>query len=414
MYALVDCNNFYVSCERLFQPRLEGKPVVVLSNNDGCAVSRSNEAKALGIKMAAPIFIYRELVKQHKVVCLSSNYTLYGDISRRVMSLFDQWTPDVEVYSIDEAFLKFSDKDIPRLPALAEDMRATIFRWTGIPVSVGIGPTKTLAKAASALAKKALVGHFILETPDPLKNLPVEKVWGVGRKYSEWLQQNGIVTAYDLREANELWVRKKMSVVGHRMVLELRGVECIDLEHTPPAKKNMAYGRTFGRLLETREELRESVTHYAERISAKLRKANLAARHIMVYLETNPFRSQDKQYRASSVLPFPVPTSFTPEIVSKALDIFGKIFRDGYRYKKAGVQLLELIPEEQVQGELFDSVDRVKAKNLMAALDGINARHGRDTLGFAGAHIGMEWRPRFEKRTERFTTQWDELPEVAA
>lgn len=205
-----------------------------------------------------------------------------------------------------------------------------------------------------------------------------------------------------------------MSVVGHRMVLELRGQPCIDLELSPPAKKNMAYARTFGKLLESREELRESVTHYAECIGAKLRKNKLVAQHIVVFLETNPFRSQDKQYRASVHLPFPVPTNYTPEIVAKALELFEKIFRTGYRYKKAGVHVLELVPEGQVQGELFDTVDRLRAKNLMTALDGINARHGRDSLGFAGAHIGKGWRPRFEKRTERFTTQWDELPQVLA
>ena len=244
--------------------------------------------------------------------------------------------------------------------------------------------------------------------------MPVEKVWGVGSTYAEWLTQNQCHTAWDLRNANEHWIKKRMSIVGHRMVLELRGTPCIDLEHTPPDKKNMAYARSFGRLLESKVEMQESVTHYAERISAKLRKAKLAARNVAVFLETNPFRVQDKQYRATTHAPFHVPTNFTPEIVGKVIELFEKIFRPGFRYKKAGVLMLELVPESQVQGELFDKVDRFKAKKLMTALDGVNARHGRDTLGFAGAHIGTDWKARFEKRTERFTTQWNELPVVQA
>lgn len=413
MYALVDCNNFYVSCERLFRPHLEGKPVVVLSNNDGCAVSRSNEAKALGIQMAAPIFKHRDLVKKHNIICISSNYALYGDISRRVMSLFDQWTPDIEVYSIDEAFLQFGGLSERRLPEIAEDIRRTVRTFTGIPVSVGMGPTKTLAKAASVLAKRG-AGSFILGDHTALKDVPIEKVWGVGHRYAEWLTEHGIATAWDLRNANEHWIRKRMSVVGHRTVLELRGTPCIELEQVPPEKKNMAYARSFGRLLEREDDIRESITHYAERISEKLRKAKLAARHLLVFVETNPFRENDRQYRASLHAPFPVPTNYTPEITKHALDLFGKIFRPSYRYKKAGVLALELVPESQVQGELFDSVDRARAANLMSALDDVNARHGRDALGFAGAHVSRDWRPRFEKRSERYTTQWHELPEVAA
>lgn len=414
MYALVDCNNFYVSCERLFRPHLEGKPVVVLSNNDGCAVSRSNEAKALGIEMAAPIFKYRDIVKRHNVICLSSNYTLYGDISRRVMSLFDLWTPDVEVYSIDEAFLYFDAHAATRLPEISSEIRTTIKDWTGIPVSVGIGPTKTLAKAASVIAKRSKAGSFILSDPEMLKDVPVEKVCGVGPRYSEWLIENGIDTAFDLRNANEKWIRQRMSIVGQRTVLELRGIPCIELETTPPVKKNMAFARSFGRLLEHEDELQESITHYAERLSAKLRASKLAARNLFVFLETNPFRTQDRQYRASEHAVFPVPTNFTPEFTRQALNLLKKIYRPGYKYKKAGLLALELVPEDQVQGELFDTVDRERASHLMTALDGVNARHGRDSLGFAAAHMRKDWRPRFEKRSERYTTQWYELPLVHA
>jgi len=414
MFFLVDCNNFYVSCERLFNPRLNGKPVVVLSNNDGCAVSRSNEAKALGIKMAAPIFLHRDLVKKHNIVCLSSNYVLYGDISQRVMSIFDRWTPDYEVYSVDEAFLKFRGHALKRLPTIAEEIRRTILKWTGIPVSVGIGPTKTLAKAASVLAKKSESGTFFLNDPNSLKGLSIEKVWGVGPRYSTWLKENQVHTAWDLRESDEKWIRDRMTVVGHRLVLELRGISCIDLELIRPDKKNMTYARSFGKLLEDKDEMKESVVHYAERIAAKLRKENMAARNISVFLETNPFRSQDNQYRASAVSKFPVPTNFTPEIISKAAMLFERIYRPNFKYKKAGVHLLELVPESQVQGELFDGMDRYRTGKLMKTLDQINSRHGRDTLGFATAHIRTDWKPRFEKRTGSFTTQWDELPVVIA
>lgn len=335
-------------------------------------------------------------------------------MSRRVMSMFDEWTPEVEVYSIDEAFLRFTEKEVQRLPTVAAEMRKKIHRWTGVPVSVGMGPTKTLAKAASALSKKSLSGFCMLSDPEQLKDLPVDKVWGVGRKYSQWLLDNGVETAFDLRNADEQWIRQRMSVVGHRMVLELRGIPCIEFEDHPPARKNMAWARSFGRPLEGRDEMAESITYYAERIAAKLRKHHLAAAHMTVFIETNGFKPEERQYRNAASAVFPVHTNFTPELVEQAMKLFGAIYRKGFRYKKSGIVLNGLVPEDEVQGELFDKVDRSRAFKLMAALDGVNSRYGRDSLGFAAGHVKQDWKARFERRTDRYTTRWDELPIVAA
>ena len=419
MYALVDCNNFYVSCERRFNPKLKDRPVVVLSNNDGCAVSRSNEAKALGIPMGAPIFKFKDIVKKHGVICLSSNYALYGDISRRVMSVFEKWTPDVEVYSIDEAFLRFTGKSATSgLEQVANEIRSTVRQWTGIPVSVGIGATKTLAKAGSKLAKSSESGVMVLsplsENSPHLERLKIDDVWGVGRKYSQWLHDHGVHTALDLRNADEKWIRQKMTVVGHRTVLELRGTDCIPMELNPPNKKTLCHARSFGKLIESKSEVAESVANYAEQAAFKLRKEGLAAQKICVFMETNPFRTQDPQYRASKTIDFPVPSNFTPEVVKYALEGFEKIFRPGFKYKKAGILLLELVPEGQAQGELFDTVNRERSQSLMKVLDGINGKHGRDALGFAAGHIREGWKPRFEQRSSTSTTQWEGLPVVLA
>ena len=414
MYTLVDCNNFYVSCERRFNPKLKHRPVVVHSNNDGCAVSRSEEAKALGIPMAAPIFKYRDIVKKHGVVCLSSNYALYGDISRRVMSVFEKWTPEVEVYSIDEAFLRFTGtQTITGLEQVAKEIRSTVREWTGIPVSVGVGATKTLAKAGSKLAKRTESGVMILDPHqdiDPLlERLKVEDIWGVGRKYSRWLNDHEVHTALDFRNADEKWIRQKMTVVGHRTLMELRGTDCIPMELNPPNKKTLCHARSFGKLIETQSEVAESVANYAEQAAYKLRREGLAAQNISVFLETNPFRTQDPQYRAAKTIELPVPTNFTPEIVRYALAALERIFKPGYKYKKAGVLLLELVPEGQAQGELFDTVNRERTKSLMTAMDGVNGKHGRDTLGYAGGRMRKGWKPRFEKKTGSYTTQWDGL-----
>lgn len=414
MYALVDCNNFYVSVERVFDPKLEGRPVVVLSNNDGCAVSRSEEAKALGIRMAEPIFGHRELIRKRGVVCLSSNYTLYGDMSRRVASVYEQFSPEVETYSIDESFLRFPGVPAARLAGIAEEIRRRVRQWTGLPVCVGMGATKTLAKAANHIAK-ALPGGILVLDPDQghsaaLGRMAAGDVWGVGEKHAKWLAAHGIHTARDLRDADDKWIRQGMTVAGQRIVWELRGVSCIPLELIAPARKNLCFARSFGRLLEDKDELKEAVSHYASRASFKLRKERLHATVLQVFLETNPFRSRDPQYRNACTVQLPTPTHFAPDIIRHALEAFERIFRPGYRYKKTGILLMELVPEDTVQLGLFDPGDREKSARLMSAFDAVNRKFGRFALNFAGGHIRDDWRPRYEMRTPRYTTRWNELP----
>ena len=418
MYALVDCNSFFVSCERVFNPRLEGRPVVVLSNNDGCAVSRSGEAKALGVPMGAPHFKFRDLAKRHGIVCLSSNFELYADMSRRVMSLFDRWSPDVEVYSIDEAFLRLRKTSPESLSEMAKDIHATVRRWTGIPVSVGIAPTKTLAKAANGVAKKNQSGILILppqDAPSLLAALPVGEIWGIGRNLSRWLEDHGIRRASDLGKAPEGWIRKHLGITVEKTVMELRGIPCIPLNCHPGDQRNMVHSRSFGRRVESREEVRAAVASHAERVAAKLRREGLAAQAVCVYVYTDRHREQESQYRGSATLPFQVPTNFTPEVVALALKAFDQAFHAGFRYKKAGVIMLELVRQNEVQGELFDEVDRAKANRLMSAFDSLQARHGERALHFAAAGgVGEGWKSRREFRTPRYTTKWDELPVAKA
>lgn len=414
MFALVDCDNFYVSCERVFNPKLKGRPVVILSNNDGCAISRSNEAKALGIKMAAPVFFMKEIIKKNGIVCLSSNYTLYGDMSQRVMNIYEQFSPQIEVYSIDESFLFFGGVQKSKLLDIALEIQQTVQQWTGIPVCVGMGATKTLAKAANKLAKKLLSGVLILDQNQnisaSLEKLPVEDVWGVGGQYTKWLKENGVHTAKDLRDAEDKWIRQKMTVVGQRTVWELRGTSCIPMELVAPDKKAICHARSFGRLLDKKEEMQEALSLYASQAAFKLRRAGLVGRTLCVFLETNPFRSHDPQYRNSYTLDLPTPTNLTPEIVHYALEALGKIFRTGYKYKKVGIMLLELVPEATVQMGLFDTVDRNRSQKLMTALDAVNTKFGKFSLNFAGGAINEDWQPKFKFRSPRYTTQWEELP----
>ena len=387
--------------------------MVVLSNNDGCAISRSDEAKALGIAMGAPYFKFRNLARKTNIFCLSSNYELYGDMSRRVMSMFDRWSPEVEVYSIDEAFLGLRNLPPEQLSETARDICATVKQWTGIPVSVGIGPTKTLAKVANETAKREKIGGCVpssSEISSLLTALPVEKIWGIGRNLSKWLHDRDIHTALNLRDSDTRWIRKHLGVSVERTVMELRGTPCIPMDCHPKDQKAMVHARSFGRRVESREELRSAVASYAELVSAKLRREGLAAGGVSVYLSTDFHSEQDAQYHGSETLPFPVATNFTPEVLEYALKAFDKVFRRGFRYKKAGVLMLALVPQTEVQGELFDQVDRNKAARLMSALDGVHIRHGEPLLHFAAGNMTAGWKPRKENRSPRYTTCWMELP----
>ena len=355
MYALVDCNNFYVSCERVFAPGLRDKPVVVLSNNDGCIISRSNEAKAAGFPMGGPIFQYDALVKQTGAAVCSSNYPLYGDMSRRVMEILKSFARECEVYSIDESFLHWPQT--PRsLMAYGWRMRRAVYRWTGLPVSIGFGATKTLAKVANKLAKRH-GGVFYLKPEDEavLKAFPVSGVWGVGSRSTVKLLRRGIRTAYDLQQAEDEHIRSLMTVCGQRMVLELRGVPCLDLETMRPAKKEVCYTRSFGKMLSRREDLREAVATFAARAAEKLRDDASVAGVVHVLIETNGHRQDLPQHVSGATGRLGVATAYTPTIVGAALACFEDIFREGHWYKRAGVLLLDISSQEQVQQDLFHS-----------------------------------------------------------
>jgi DNA polymerase V len=355
LLALVDCNNFYVSCERVFQPELRGRPVVVLSNNDGCVIARSNEAKALGIAMGAPWHLHRKQFDAAGVIVRSSNYTLYGDMSARVMSVLNRFTPDLEIYSIDEAFLGLQGFGA-HLESHVRALRAAVLQWTGIPVSVGIGPTKTLAKVANHVAKKdPKHGGVVLlldeAAQDPaLARIELTDLWGVAGRLAKRLHAIGIATPLDLKRGDPRLIRERLGVVTMRLALELRGVPCLRLEREIPDRKSIMASRSFGRPVTTLPELREAVASYTARAAEKLRRQHLATAHLMVFVETNRFRADDPQHCASRTVELPVATSDSGKLIGAALAGLQSIGREGYRYKKAGVVLLELHPASAVAG----------------------------------------------------------------
>ncbi|MDO6392072.1 Y-family DNA polymerase [Pontibacter sp. BT731] len=417
LFALVDCNNFYASCERVFDPSLNGRPIVVLSNNDGCVIARSNEAKALGIAMGEPAFKMRDMIEQHDVQVFSSNYTLYGDMSKRVMNALATFTPSIEVYSIDEAFLDLGDFYQVDLTAYCRQMRNTVWRWTGIPVSVGVAPTKTLAKLANRLAKKSAKANGVLVLTDSkhleeaLKRTEVGDVWGVGRKYAKKLAYYGIHSAWDLRHASDAFVKKHMTVVGLRVVKELRGEPCADLEQTIPAKQNICTSRSFGHPVTTFSEIQEATTLYASRCAEKLRKQHCCAGALTVFVMTNPFATGE-QYYNSKTIQLPVATNSTLEMVQYASLALRSIYREGYRYKKSGVIVSGICPANQVQGDLLDPVDREKHQHLMQALDKLNQKLGRDVLFCGSQGTGKEWKLKREKLSPYYTTRLSDVVEV--
>ncbi|SMP51849.1 Y-family DNA polymerase [Noviherbaspirillum suwonense] len=426
VYALVDCNNFYVSAERVFNPKLEDCPVVVLSNNDGCAVARSAEAKALGIQMGAPWFQLQPLVKQHGLIGLSSNYTLYGDMSARVMQVLRTFTPDVEVYSIDESFLRIERMRQlwPCLVVMGQAIRTQVRQWTGIPVCVGIGPTKTLAKLANHIAKKnpQFGGVFDMTTcPEGelvslLSAIDVSETWGVGRRIAAKLDAMNIRTVENLRRASPKAIRLHFSVVLERTVAELQGISCLALEDVAPPKKQIVSSRSFGRMVMTYEELGEALSTYVLRAAEKLRVQKSVAGALQVFVMTNVFRETDPQYSNGIVIPLPNPTNDTLKLVAAALYGLKRIYKPGYAYKKCGVMLMDLSPQHQRQGSLFSQVEDVARHSdaLMSVLDSINARYGRDTLTVAAAGTRNTWVARAENKTPCYTTRWSELPKAWA
>jgi DNA polymerase V len=425
IFALVDVNNFYVSCERVFNPALENRPVVVLSNNDGCAVARSNEVKALGVGMGEPWFQFRELAKRHGIVALSSNYALYADMSNRVVSILRDYSPAVEVYSIDESFLALDGLGglWPSASAMGQSIRSRIRQWVGLPVCVGIGPTKTLAKFANHVAKKdsAFNGVCDLTSMDPAQRdelmaaIEVGEVWGVGRRIEAHLQASEIRTVQDLRDASPAWLRSRFGVVMERTGCELRGLSCLALEAVSPAKKQIISSRSFGRPVRALVELSEALASHASHAAARLRRQDGAAHAIHVFIRTNPFRDEP-QYSNGMVIPLPNATADTRLLVRAALFGLKQIYQEGFAYGKAGVMLMDIGDTRVAQGSLLPAHGAGdRSERLMQAVDKLNRRFGRDTLSvFSSVKSPRAWAMRRENMSPCYTTLWDDVPVARA
>ena len=419
MFALVDCNNFYAACERVFDPRLENRPIVVLSNNDGCVIARSNEAKALGIAMGEPAFQKEKVYAKHNVAIFSSNFALYGDMSQRVMRTLAQHSAAMEIYSIDEAFLECGGLTADGLDRFGSQLRKTVKQWTGIPVSIGVAPTKTLAKVANHIAKRLPdnSGVCVLNKEETieycLKKLPVEKLWGVGRKYALFLRSWGINTAWDLRRMPEGWVKDNMTVVGLRLQKELKGEPCIPLENQPQKKKEICTSRSFGTMVTELDELKQAVSMYATRCAEKLRTQNSCTNLVEVFIHTNPFRPDLPQYKNVRFVRLPVASNSTLSIVQAALRGLRSIYRAGYQYKKAGVIVSGLVPSNTIQYNLFHSTDEDRHMRLMNAMDTVNDREGRDILRVAEQGFDRRWTLRQERLSPCYTTRWADFMTIS-
>lgn len=421
-FALVDVNNFYVSCERVFKPALEHTPMVVLSNNDGCAVARSHEVKALGVKMGTPWFKMKDLAREQGIVAFSSNYALYGDMSNRVVQILRDYSPDTEVYSIDESFLRI--EAVAHLYggalAMGQRMRHRIKQWTGLPVCVGVGPTKTLAKFANHLAKKnpEFEGvcdlHVIprIERLRWMSGIEVGEVWGVGGRIARRLEAMGIQSVLELRNASPKEMRRHFGVVMERTCNELRGISCLALEDIAQPKQQIMSSRSFGSPVETIEELRESIASYLARAAEKLRQQQSVCAAVYVFIQTNRF-NRDEQYHASMTVALQEPSDDTLTITAAALSGLEKMYRSGFRYKKAGVMLTLLSDKHACQRSIFDNDARTQRSNkLMEALDMINRDYGHGTVRSGASGFSQRWAMRRENRSPRYTTRWEELPIV--
>jgi DNA polymerase V len=416
MIGLIDCNNFYVSCERVFNPSLNGKPVIVLSNNDGCAISRSNEAKELGIRMGAPAFMIDDLIRKHDIRVFSSNYALYGDMSQRVISQLSRFVSEVEVYSIDEAFLYLNGYDFFDLDVYGRKMITTVRRNTGIPVSLGIAPTKVLAKVANKLSKKKGNRGVFIMRPEEIENIlshfPVGDIWGIGKEHAKLLTKNGVMTAKDFVDMPRQWIRQNLTVVGERIYEELRGNRAIEQELEIPSRKNICTSRSFGEMQTEYSVIEEATTAYATRCAEKLRKQKSCVTVMMVFLHTNQFRQDLPQYARNIVITLPVATNSTLELIHYARAGLKKIFRKGYSYKKVGIILSEFVPEANVQQNFFDKTSRTKHSAIMRLMDELNGTMGRDTIRIATHGYENRWKLRQEMLSKRFTTRFDEILEI--
>lgn len=418
MFALVDCNNFYASCERVFQPELNNKPIVVLSNNDGCVIARSNEAKALGIPMGAVAFQYKKQFEEHNIRVFSSNYPLYGDMSNRVMSILGQFTPDIEVYSIDESFLKFNGFEDYNLYDYGLSMKKRVQKWTGIPISVGIAPTKALAKVANKIAKKfdtKTKGCHVLDSPDKIEKAlrwtKIEDVWGIGSQHAKRLKAINVHTAWDFIQLPDAWVKKQMAVVGLRLKHELEGKPTLDLEAVA-TKKNIATTRSFEKSIYNKVDLRERLTSFAVVCSEKLRKQNSCCHTLIVMLKTNKYKEGVSRYYYSKVVTLPYASNSAITLTKFATQALNELFVEGFEYKKAGIIACNLIPESHKQLDLFVE-ENPKHKNLMKAMDSINKKWGNHQIKLAGQDLKRVWKMKQEKLSKRYTTNLNEIIEIS-
>lgn len=418
MFALIDCNNFYASCERVFRPDLVGKPICVLSNNDGCVIARSNEARAIGVPMAAPLFEWKKFFDQNGVHVFSGNFSLYGDMSNRVMTILGDFSPEMEVYSIDEIFLRFSDMEALDPIVCGTAMREKVQQWTGLPISVGFGPTKALAKLANRIAKKfpQLDNVYAIDSEEKrlkaLKWLPIADVWGIGRKHAVRLKKEGVKTAYDFTQLDDLHVRKSMAVIGLRLKHDLEGKPTLQLEDVQP-KRNIATTRSFDTNYTELEQLRERVSSFAVACGEKLRQQQSDCSSIMVFIHTNRYQSDLPQYSNGIVVRLPFPTNSNIELSKFALQALEKIFRPGYSYKKAGVIVQDLTPTNQRQVLLFENSDPRHAA-LMHSIDRINKHFGQQKVRLASQDLKRIWKMRQDHLSRRYTTNFAEILTIKA
>ena len=417
MFGLIDCNNFYASCQRVFEPHLIGKPVVILSNNDGCVIARSNEAKALGIPMGAPAFEYKKLFEDNNVHVYSSNYALYGDMSSRVMNILTTFSPEIEVYSIDEAFLKLKGFNYFDLEQYGKTIQRTVTKGTGIPISVGFAPTKALAKVANKIAKKfpeRTKSVYIIDTEEKrikaLKWTKIEDVWGIGRKHAKRLQAKNIINAYQFTQLSDDWVRKEMSVVGLRLKHELQGIPTLNMD-TPKNKKMIATTRSFEKMYTKIEDISERVSTFTASCSEKLRKQESHCNMIMVFVHTNYFRKDQPQYSRNIIIKTDFPTNSTIELNHYAQIGLKAIFREGYHYKKAGVIVMGLTPNNETQLSLFNT-SNPKHQPLMSVIDKMNRSYGKNKVKFATQSLGRQWKMKQEKLSPCYTTRLEQIIKI--
>lgn len=412
-FVLVDCNNFYASCERIFEPRLERCPIVVLSNNDGCVVARSQEAKQCGIKMGEPFFKIKDLCERLKITVRSSNYCLYGDISERIMSMLADMSEEIQVYSIDEAFLTFPEcMPVQEILVQCAEIRRLVKQWVGIPVSIGIAPSKTLAKLAGTLAKKSASGIFAISSKEIhsaiLKEFPVEDIWGIGSQLKTRLYARNIRTAWEFQTQNPDAIRKLLGVVGERILWELRGVSCLPLEKAQ-AKKSITCSRSFGQTISIYAELAEALSTYVSRAGVKLREQNSCTRAICVFVETILDSKTGLRRHERQAMDLSYPTNDTPRLISAAKKCLTRLFHADQRYKKCGIILLDLIPKAQVIPDFFLPPIDPKREHLTKVIDNLNARFGKNRVFYGAMGVNAGWKMRSENRSKHYTTSWDDL-----